>query len=420
MIDLYPVPALDAACPACGAALRAVAPLVSGMFVCADAVCPGCGRRYYAHLDIGFGAGRTALFDRAEERMVGPLAGEWFERAMRDALRRPDPRMPAVKVERRRPVRAPILLDCVDFLYGHTLQKLFDVPRIVAENPDKDVVVLVQRAQRWLVPDGVAEIWTVDLPLRDGARSFPKLAASIVRRLARRGRGWIAGRVWSHAVDITAFTRVAPFDLDSNAALGPPVVTLIWREDRCWTYGGRALPAPADATEQAMLLTHLCAALRAGLPDVDIAVAGFGRTGTMPDGVADLRVGAGGRVDEHAWLRRYAASHVVCGVHGSGMLLPSAHAGAFVELMPPDKWRHIGATYEFVARKTPMHVLRHSRHVPVSIRVDELATAVTALARGVQATALNRHLAAPGADVPALIARHGHLRELLAPVVGEM
>ncbi|QQS13731.1 MAG: hypothetical protein IPK81_05795 [Rhodospirillales bacterium] len=420
MIDLHPVPTLDAACPACGAALRAVAPFVSGMFVCADAVCSGCGRRYYAHLDVGYGAGRSAMFDRAEARVVGPLAGEWFERAMGDALRRPDPRIPAVKVERLRPVRAPILVDCVDFLYGHTLQKLFDVPRIVAENPDRDVVVLVQRAQRWLVPDGVAEIWTVDLPLRDGARCYPKLAASIARRLARRGRASVAGRVWSHSVDIAAFTRVAPFDLDSTAALGPPVVTLIWREDRCWTYGGQDRPPPTDAIEQAMLFTQLCAAIRAGLPDADIAVAGFGVTGVLPGGVADLRIAPGAPVDEKAWLRRYAASHVVCGVHGSGMLLPAAHAAAFVELMPRDKWRHAGATYEFVARKTPMHVLRHSRHVPVSIRVDELATVVTALARGVQSTALARHLAAPDVDTAAVLARHGHLRELLDPVVGDM
>ena len=41
---------------------------------------------------------------------------------------------------------------------------------------------------------------------------------------------------------------------------------------------------------------------------------------------------------ERGWCERYAASHVVVGVHGSNMLLPSAHAGGVVELIGPERW----------------------------------------------------------------------------------
>jgi len=41
---------------------------------------------------------------------------------------------------------------------------------------------------------------------------------------------------------------------------------------------------------------------------------------------------------EREWCERYAASHVAVGVHGSNMLLPSAHAGAVVELLGAERW----------------------------------------------------------------------------------
>ena len=40
---------------------------------------------------------------------------------------------------------------------------------------------------------------------------------------------------------------------------------------------------------------------------------------------------------ERAWVKAYAASQVVVGVHGSNMLLPTAHAAGCVEILPHDR-----------------------------------------------------------------------------------
>jgi hypothetical protein len=41
---------------------------------------------------------------------------------------------------------------------------------------------------------------------------------------------------------------------------------------------------------------------------------------------------------EKAWCERYSKSHIVIGVHGSNMHLPSALAGSTIELIPEDRY----------------------------------------------------------------------------------
>ncbi|MGB3905827.1 MAG: hypothetical protein WBB22_12990, partial [Anaerolineae bacterium] len=84
----------------------------------------------------------------------------------------------------------------------------------------------------------------------------------------------------------------------------------------------------------------LAQGLRGSFPRLDFAVAGFGDRGGLPDWITDLRVTEIDERTERAWCERYAQSHVVIGVHGSNMLLPSAHAGAVVELVPTDRRRN--------------------------------------------------------------------------------
>jgi len=44
---------------------------------------------------------------------------------------------------------------------------------------------------------------------------------------------------------------------------------------------------------------------------------------------------------ERSWCETYAKSQVVIGVHGSNMLLPTAHAAGCVEILPDDRFGNI-------------------------------------------------------------------------------
>jgi hypothetical protein len=131
-------------------------------------------------------------------------------------------------------------------------------------------------------------------------------------------------------------------------------VTFIWRDDRPWRVTADAVPTtrrerlkrllttePRPRVEQSELVSELAETLRRELPALDFAVAGLAGDvggGELPRWVLDLRRPSVDEAAERAWCERYAASHVVVGVHCSNMLLPSAQAGAAVELIRPERW----------------------------------------------------------------------------------
>ncbi|MDI6616141.1 MAG: hypothetical protein QME27_05460, partial [Syntrophaceae bacterium] len=261
-----------------------------------------------------------------------------------------------------------------------------------------DLIVLIPRFLRWMVPDGIAAVWTVDLPLKQGTVWNDRLAAEIRARLERYDQAWLSV-AYSHPhpryYDIERFTRVRPFPVGEWCdRLTTPRVTFIWREDRFWGRGGRLgrlwhLAGRIAARcglrgfsplrrEQTRRVVRLATRLRRTFPKLDFAVAGPGRPGGLPAWIGDLRTTAIDASVEKAWCERYAASHVVIGIHGSNMLLPSAHAGATLELMPPERWGNMVQDLlppELDCRE----VMLRYRVIPDATGVVEVAGIVTSL-----------------------------------------
>ena len=81
--------------------------------------------------------------------------------------------------------------------------------------------------------------------------------------------------------------------------------------------------------------------LRENFPPIRFAVAGIGPPGRLPSWIEDRRATGLDKETEKEWCRLYSRSQIVVGVHGSNMLLPSALAGAVVELLPDDRLGNI-------------------------------------------------------------------------------
>ena len=64
------------------------------------------------------------------------------------------------------------------------------------------------------------------------------------------------------------------------------------------------------------------------IPNLQFAITGLAEPGGFANPVCDLRNGRPDDRVEREWCERYASSHVVMGVHGSNMLIPSGLAGA--------------------------------------------------------------------------------------------
>lgn len=398
MIKLNPIPDVSHYCPFDNTQLDVLDWYIPGMRNLADLRCPKCGREYYGDLLAGHGLYYPMLLDKKTGDVHDPQNVKWFAYWLRNSYANRSDEPLEFVTEEFRPLQTPLLLNCLDTLYGHCLLKLLNAQYYLDKRPDLDLVVLVPKYLRWMVPDGVAAIWTVDLPLRRGTEWNDWLAADISTRLKQFDQVWLSV-AYSHPhpkdYAIERFTRVQPFPVGEwYARLETPKVTFIWREDRLWGeqgnlgrlrrwvkrlrvkigLSGLSLSLREQTRRVVLLATHL----RKAFPKLNFAVVGLGKPGDMPHWIEDLRTIAIDDTVEKAWCQRYAVSHVATGIHGSNMLLPSAHAGATVELMPSERWGNMIQDI-LMSNLDCRETLFRYRIVPVSVSVQELTFMIVSL-----------------------------------------
>ncbi len=399
-VGLHPVTEADHECPYCRARLDVKGPHIPGMRNLADLLCPACGRAFYGDLAAGQALYTPMLLEKATGVVHDPHGVEWFAAWLRDSYaRRVDEPVPFDVRERRAITKPVVLLNCLDTLYGHSLLKLLNAQYYLDRRADVDLVLMVPSFLAWMVPDGAAQVWVVGLPLRRGTEWNEWLAREVRRRVDAFDRVSL-----SHALshprpdefDIERFTRVKPFPLEEwDARLERPTVTFIWRDDRPWRAPADAAPttrrerlkrliASQPLGRQLRLVSELAEALRRDLPALDFAVAGLSKNAGhvgLPEWVSDLRRPALDEAAERGWCERYAASHVVVGVHGSNMLLPSAHAGGVVELIGPERWGNFTQDILFREAGDCRETLFRYRFVDESTPPTTLARLVALLLR---------------------------------------
>ena len=396
MIHLHPIPDVNHTCPYCQVRLEVKGWYIPGMRMLASLKCPQCKREFYGDLPAGHGLRFSVLLEKETGEVTYSHNATWFAEWLKTSFAERTDTQIGFKVENNRPVKKPILLNCLDTLYGHSLLKLLNAQYYIDHQPDFDLIILIPRFLRWMVPEGVAEILTVDLPLLEGTQWNDWLAKKIHQRFSQFDEVWLSV-AFSHPhptdFDIQRFTQTHPFPLEEwNARMSSPTVTFIWREDRLWAHESifgvkmqlnyilrRKLNSPINLIEiQTRAVTRLAELLRASYPTLDFAVAGMGTYGSFPEWIKDLRAKKIDETTERTWCQRYANSHVVVGVHGSNMLLPSAHAGATLGLMPNNRWGNIFQDILPIEQDVRMSAVRY-RFVPIETPVDSLANVIISL-----------------------------------------
>ena len=342
-------------CPNCHttpAPLQATDFLITGMRNLANFGCATCQNEFYGDLPAGQGLYTPVLLNKKSGAVSGGENAQWFADWLVKAYKNRSNQPLDFQVRKLSKVKDKVVvLNCLDTLYGHSLLKLFNAQHYIDNEPDFSLIVIVPPFLKWLLPDGLAEAWIVDLPLRHGTEWNDWLAGEISRRLASFLQVYLSV-AFSHLhpqdFDIERFTRIAPLPLEKIAeAQKNPVITFIWREDRVWQtpaepaglfgkFKRRGNPVK-PVTEQTGKLINLAESLRRDIPQLDFAVAGIGQPGNLPIWISDLRQLRVDLASERSWCERYAKSHLVIGVHGSNMLLPSALAGGVIELISEDR-----------------------------------------------------------------------------------
>lgn len=402
MIDLHPTPEARHDCPACGVQLAPVDWYVPGMRNLAELECPDCGTTYYGDMPAGHGIFYPALLDAESGRVYGRSTGGWFADFLEAGYANRSDHSVEFDVETRDTVSNPVLVNALDMNYVHSVHKLLHVQYYLDAHPDRDVIAMVPSFLTWMVPDAVDEVWAVGQSLSEGQSWNDWLAREVKLRVAEYEDCKLSVMFphTNHAdFDIERFTGVEPFPVSEwESRLGAqPTVTFVWRDVPSYGSVSRLWCSIPDSSEPyrrvrgyANLLaeklgTHelgfreqkknvLTAAreLESTFPDIDIAVAGVGDPGGLPNWISDLRYPQPNVEEERALCRRYADSHLVIGTHGSHMSLPSAHAGAVLDIMPPWKRGNMGGDLLLREDGQRETMLRY-RHVPANVSATEVA-----------------------------------------------
>ncbi|MBI2891402.1 MAG: hypothetical protein HYY13_11540 [Nitrospirae bacterium] len=318
----------------------------------AELKCSSCSRDYYGDLPVGHGLYYPLLLERATGRVHNPTGVGFFASWLQESYAHRVGEAFALAVEQRRDIHRPVLLNALDPVYGHALTKLICAHHHLDLDPGLDLIVLVPRFLRWLVPANAAALWSVDLPADRLWEWSDGTAAEIRRRLEAWPEVELAATtpgILGRPIDPKRLTGLDPFPLDQWAQRlrERPTVTFWWREDRLWRGRRRWIhalwdrslrrphPSPGSKAWQTRRVRALAEALRVRFPRLDFGVVGFGQPRGLPAWVVDLRAEGAGEAAQAAWIERTARSHVVVGVLGSHMLLPSALAGSVVDLVPP-------------------------------------------------------------------------------------
>lgn len=421
-VQLHPLTeAVVEDCPHCRTSLSVVSWHIPGMRNLADLRCPRCAREFYGDLAAGQALYTPMLLEKATGTVHDAHGVGWFAEWLRESYaRRTDAPVPFDVQERLPVTRHVVLLNCLDTLYGHSLLKLLNAQNYLDRHTDVDLIVLVPSFLAWMVPDGVAQVWEVGLPLRRGTE-WNEWVAREIRRRVEAYQSVSLSHALSHPrpddFDIARFTRVEPFALDEwDVRLKRPTVTFIWRDDRPWLARTSAAPDSRherlerlirrptySARRQHKMVTALAEAIRHDWPTLDFAIAGLSDAGeaiALPAWMADLRYPAIDHNTERRWCERYARSHIVVGIHGSNMLLPSAHAGGVVELIGPERWGNFTQDILFRELGDCREVLFRYRFVPDSSTPLALAQLISLLLRGREDFRRLMNIAPPGADEP--------------------
>lgn len=333
-------------CHACAARVTPRGLRWQGIHVCAEYRCPQCAAEFCEDLPIGHASTSPCRVDTAHRLVrADPLTLHWFGEPLRRSLAEPDatPILFEVRVQRR--AAKVMILNCLDFLYGHCLLKLLNAARHL-QDPDWALVVLVPRVLAWMVPEGAAEVWVVDLHLSRAQRYFPDLHRRINAELERFSEVRLScAPTHPTGWNSELFTGVPGHDFAARSYR----VTYVWRGDRLWlpdrSWAARLAGAGltrAPRGLQRRRIVGMFERLRREFPEAQPTVAGIGRDEVFPLWIDDRRIAQGGEAPvERELCRTYAESRIVIGVHGSNMLLASGHAGMCIDLMPEARWGNI-------------------------------------------------------------------------------
>jgi len=351
--------------------------LWQGTHVCVKGYCSHKNREIVEELKVGHAQTNPYTIDILDGRIWGNEAAKSFLGIpLLYSLQNPNPSSIEIKKEVFNSCRKVIILNCIDFLYGHGLLKLLNAQRHLEECTDLGLVVIVPKYLRWMVPEGVAEIWTVNISLNNGQCYYPKFHDFVQHECERFDEIYIS-KAHSHPsqFDIEKFTKIDTYDWSDEKIR----ITFVWREDRPWVseflyvVSRKFKVIPWLVRIQNWKVCRLLWLIKKAIPEAQVTIAGLGKKTKFPQWIEDLRVEKYTEETERKVCKVYADSRLVIGIHGSNMLLPSGHAGMTLDLMHKSRWNNFAQDILYQEKDPRLAAFRY-RYIPFNTNLIDIAS----------------------------------------------
>lgn len=384
MLQIKPLIEHESFCENCKNRVQNKKIMWQGIHVCVFTYCNFCSAEYIEDLKVGHATYCPYKIRLPENELVGDVgAVKWLGLPFRQSLQSPSDDIEVkLSVRRSGDSKRVVIINCIDYLYGHSLLKLLNAQREYKNSKGLDVVVIVQTALEWVVPDFVAEVWTVNIPFKKARNYYPSLNKAIEKELERFDEVYVS-YAYSHPsrFEIENFTGVSRYD---SKQVVNPKITFIWREDRLWMKNyliSKAMQKYPKIKPFMKPLLHLQKWKVIRLfkmlknscpPGYTFTVAGLGKNGKFKDWIQDERVAVFDKESERRTCQVYSESEIVIGVHGSNMLLPSAHARMTLDLMPQDRWGNFAQDLLFQEPNNRLSSFKY-RLLPIETKLSILS-----------------------------------------------
>lgn len=357
-----------------------------GLHICEKSVCVNCNKTTLKSLPVNQSAlegycffPESGLLTRHDGTLAG---GNWFTEKLK-GISSPVNKAVEVEIEIFKESDEVIILNTLDYIYGHSLLYMLNLQRLIKNKNKRGIVVIAQPMLRWLIPENdVAEIWTVNLGFREMNYYYPDLSEKINCQLNRFRSAWLSsGYVvpTNENIQIETFTGIIPYSFANKPSR--PRITFIWREDsdRLWIRNIYLLKAFKKLGLSALLFPFHQVRVRRIMKMIRrkkgdkyrYCLAGLGKPGRFPDYIDDQRIKHFNEENERNLCKIYAESELVIGIHGSGMILPSAHAGMTISLMPSKRWGNFAEDLLYSENDVRLAAFQ-KRIIPLNINISEI------------------------------------------------
>jgi hypothetical protein len=373
-------------CPICQKSLLTQKVLWQGIHVCIETHCNNCEKDFISDLPIGHGVHACFHVAKDSYELYGERSREWLVWLgvpFQKSLREPSPKIVELTIEKKRAVLGDVvILNCIDYLYGHSLLKLLNASRHI--NAKQNLVVIVPAFLKWCVPKNVSEIWSVNISLKDSQEFYPDLNKKIKREIKRFNTVYVSKALahpkYFDVLDYTKVSRGNKLPEDKRRVL------FVWREDRLWRNNenipyrvARKLKIKAPFLWlQRNKIVKLFKQIRRSCKNVVFVVAGLGKTIDFPEWISDLRVEKFDETNERELCKIYGQTDVIIGIHGSNMLLPSGHANMVLDLMPKYKWGNFAQDILYQEDDCRMASYRY-KYIPIETSINTIARIVDSM-----------------------------------------